>query len=47
VKRLVDIPRRKVRFNLMDKTALNDETVKQALQDQRFSDVSVKSAPPR
>ena len=41
----IDIPTREVRFNLTDKTAWNEDEVKTALKGQRFSDVTVKTAP--
>jgi hypothetical protein len=34
-----------VRFNLKDKGAFDEEAVKRALAEQRFPEVSVKSAP--
>jgi hypothetical protein len=40
-----DIPAREVRFNVTDKTAWNEDEVKTALKGQRFSEVTVKTAP--
>jgi hypothetical protein len=42
-----DIPTREVRFNLKDKKAFNEEEVRKALVDQRFKEVTVRSAPGR
>jgi hypothetical protein len=43
----IDIPRREVRFNLNDKSAFKEEEVKNALRDQGFPEVTVRSAPSR
>jgi hypothetical protein len=40
-----DVPSREVRFNLKDKNAWSEEAVKKALNDQRFPEVTVKTAP--
>jgi hypothetical protein len=44
---VTDVDRREVRFNLKDKGAFSEQDVKKALQDQRFPEVAVKSAPPK
>jgi hypothetical protein len=38
-----DVPKREVRFNLKDKTAWNEDAVRQALQAKNFPEVTVKS----
>jgi hypothetical protein len=40
-----DVDKREVRFDLKDKSKWNEQTVKKALQDQRFPEVTVKAAP--
>jgi hypothetical protein len=40
-----DVERREVRFNLKEKTAFNEDAVKQALKAERFDKVEVKAAP--
>jgi hypothetical protein len=40
-----DVSSREVRFNLKDKNAWNEAAAKKALNDQRFPDVTVKTAP--
>jgi hypothetical protein len=40
-----DIPTRKVRFNLTDKTAWSEEQVRSALKNKSFPDVTVLTAP--
>ncbi len=40
-----DVSTREVRFNITDKAAWNEDEVKKALKDQRFSEVTVKAAP--
>jgi hypothetical protein len=44
---VTDVDRREVRFNLKEKGAFNEQDVKKALQDQRFPEATVKSAPPK
>jgi hypothetical protein len=42
---VTDVDRREVRFNLKEKNAFKEAEVIKALQDQRFPEVTVKSAP--
>jgi hypothetical protein len=42
---VTEVPTREVRFNLKDKTAFDEEAVKKALAEQKFPEVTVKSAP--
>jgi hypothetical protein len=41
-----DVAKREVRFNLKDGSAFAEEEVTKALKDQRFPEITVKSAPP-
>jgi hypothetical protein len=40
-----DVSSREVRFNLKDEKGWSEEAVKKALNDQRFPEVTVKTAP--
>ncbi len=40
-----DVDRREVRFNLKDKSAFDEDAIKQALKAQRFPVVTVTRAP--
>jgi hypothetical protein len=40
-----DVDKREVRFNLRDRKAFNEQELRQALQDQRFPEMTVKTKP--
>jgi beta-lactam-binding protein with PASTA domain len=40
-----DVSTREVRFNVKDKSAWSEDEVRKSLKDQRFPDVTVKTAP--
>jgi hypothetical protein len=40
-----DVSTREVRFNLRDKSAWSEDEVRKSLKDQRFPEVTVKTAP--
>ena len=42
---MTDWDNREVRFNLQDRTAFNEATVKESLKKEGFREVTVKSAP--
>ena len=41
-----DVKTQEVRFNLTDKNAWNEESVRNALKEQNFAEMTVKSTPP-
>jgi hypothetical protein len=42
-----DVSKREVHFNLKEKDAFDEAAVRAALKDQNFSEMTVKSAPPK
>ena len=42
----IDVTIKEVRFKLKDKSAWNEESVRNAFKEQNFSEMTVKSMPP-